>query len=62
MAQKSFEEKVNGHLFGRASREFEHKLHEILKMDGMTDAQKCAIEAENANAHAITSLMNNKHF
>lgn len=51
-----------GHLFGRASSEFEHKLHEILKMEGMTAAQKCAIEAASANVHAITKLMNNENF
>lgn len=51
-----------GHLFGRASREFEHNLHEILKMGGMTDAQKHAIEATSANVQAITKLMNNEHF
>jgi hypothetical protein len=51
-----------GHLFGRASREFEHKLYEILKMGDMTDAQKHAIEAASANAQAITKLINNEHF
>jgi len=50
------------HLFGRASREFEHKLYEILKMGDMTDAQKHAIEAASANAQAITKLINNEHF
>ena len=51
-----------GHLFGRASREFEHKMYELLKMGGMTDAQKHAIEAASANAQAITKLINNEHF
>ena len=51
-----------GHLFGRAASEFEHKMYELLKMGGMTDAQKYAIEAANANVHAITKLMNNEHF
>lgn len=51
-----------GHLFGRASREFEHKLNEILKMDGMTAAQKHAIEAAYANVQAISKLLNNEHF
>lgn len=50
------------HLFGRASREFEHKLNEILKMDGLTDAQKHTIEAAYANVQAITKLLNNEHF
>lgn len=51
-----------GHLFGRAASEFEHKMYELLKMGGMTDAQKHAIEAASANVHAITQLMNNEHF
>ena len=51
-----------GHLFGRASREFEGKLQEILKMEGMTPAQKCAVEAAQKNAQAITKLINNEHF
>lgn len=51
-----------GHLFGRAAREFEHKMYELLKMGGMTDAQKHAIEAASANVQAITKLMNNEHF
>ena len=51
-----------GHLFGRASREFEHKLQEILEMEGMTPAQKCAVEAAQKNAEAITKLINNEKF
>lgn len=51
-----------GHLFGRAAREFEHKTYELLKMGGMTDAQKHAIEAASANVQAITKLMNSEHF
>ena len=51
-----------GHLFGRAAREFEHKMDELLKMGGMTDAQKYAIEAANANVHALTKLINEEHF
>lgn len=51
-----------GHLFGRAAREFEHKMYELLKMGGMTDAQKYAIEAANANVHALTKLINDEHF
>lgn len=51
-----------GHLFGRAASEFEHKMYELLKMGGMTDAQKHAIEAASANVHAITKLMNDEHF
>lgn len=51
-----------GHLFGRAASEFSHKLYELLKMGGMTDAQKHAIEAANANVQAITKLVNNENF
>lgn len=51
-----------GHLFGRAAREFEHKMYELLKMGGMTDAQKYAIEAAKANVHALTKLINDEHF
>lgn len=51
-----------GHLFGRAAREFEGKMYELLKMGGMTDAQKHAIEAASENVQAITKLMNNDHF
>jgi hypothetical protein len=51
-----------GHMFGRASREFEHKLQEILEMEGMTPAQKCAVEAAQKNAEAITMLINNEKF
>ena len=51
-----------GHLFGRASREFEHKLQEILEMEGITSAQKCAVEAARKNAEALTKLMNNERF
>lgn len=51
-----------GHLFGRAASEFEHKMYELLKMGGMTDAQKHAIEAASANVQAISKLMNNEHF
>lgn len=51
-----------GHLFGRAASEFEHKMYELLKMGGMMDAQKHAIEAASANVQAITKLMNNEHF
>ena len=51
-----------GHLFGRAAREFEHKMSELLKTGGMTDAQKHAIEAASENVQAITKLMNNEHF
>ena len=51
-----------GHLFGRAASEFESKLYELLKMGGMTDAQKHAIEAAYANVQAITKLVNDEHF
>lgn len=51
-----------GHLFGRAASEFEHKMYELLKMGGMTDAQKHAIEAASANVDAITKLINNENF
>lgn len=51
-----------GHLFGRAAREFEGKMDELLKMGGMTDAQKHAIEAASANVQAINKLINNEHF
>lgn len=51
-----------GHLFGRTSREFEHKLQEILEMEGITSAQKCAVEAARKNAEALTKLMNNERF
>lgn len=51
-----------GHLFGRAASEFGHKVNELLKMGGMTDAQKHAIEAAYANVQAITKLVNNEHF
>lgn len=51
-----------GHLFGRAAREFEHKVYELLKMGGMTDAQKYAIEAASANVSALTKLINDEHF
>ena len=51
-----------GHLFGRAASEFEHKMYELLKMGGMTNAQKHAIEAASANVQAITKLINNEHF
>ena len=51
-----------GHLFGRAAREFEHKMYELLKMEGMTDAQKHAIKASSENVQAITKLMNSEHF
>lgn len=51
-----------GHLFGRAAREFEHKLYELLKIGGMTEAKKYAIEAANANVHALTKLINEEHF
>jgi hypothetical protein len=37
-------------------------MYELLKMGGMTDAQKHAIEAASANVQAITKLMNNDHF
>lgn len=51
-----------GHLFGRAAIEFRKKLYDILKMAGMTEAQKHAIEAANANVQAITKLVNDEHF
>ena len=51
-----------GHLFGRASIEFVNKLCEILKMDGITAAQKCAVEAVKENVAALTKLINNEHF
>ena len=51
-----------GHLFGRAASEFSNKLYDLLKMAGMTDAQKHAIEAANANVQAITKLVNNENF
>lgn len=51
-----------GHLFGRAAIEFRKKLYDLLKMAGMTEAQKHAIEAANANVQAITRLVNEEHF
>ena len=51
-----------GHLFGRAASEFSNKLYDLLKMGGMTDAQKHAIEAANANVQTINKLVNNEHF
>ena len=51
-----------GHLFGRAAIEFRHKLYDLLKMAGMTEAQKHAIEAANANVQAITKLVNADNF
>lgn len=51
-----------GHLFGRAASEFRDKVYEILKMGGMTEAQKHAIEAAKANVGAITKLVNDEHF
>lgn len=51
-----------GHLFGRAASEFSNKLYGLLKMGGMTDAQKHAIEAANSNVQAITKLVNNENF
>ncbi len=51
-----------GHLFGRAASEFRNKLYDLLKMTGMTEAQKHAIEAANANVGAITKLVNDEHF
>lgn len=51
-----------GHLFGRASHDFNHKILGILKMEGISDAQKHAIEAAYANVQAITKLLNNDHF
>lgn len=51
-----------GHLFGRAAIEFRKKLYDLLKMTGMTEAQKHAIEAANANVQAITKLVNDEHF
>lgn len=58
-----------GHLFGRAAREFEHKMYELLKRGGMANAQKHAIEGsiENIegsieNVQKITKLLNNEHF
>ena len=51
-----------GHLFGRAAGEFRNKLYDLLKMAGMTEAQKHAIEAANANVQAITKLVNEENF
>lgn len=51
-----------GHLFGRAAIEFRNKLYDLLKMAGMTEAQKHAIEAANANVQAITKLVNEENF
>ena len=51
-----------GHLFGRAAIEFRNKLYDLLKMEGMTEAQKHAIEAANANVQAITKLVNADNF
>lgn len=51
-----------GHLFGRAASEFRNKLYDLLKMAGITEAQKHAIEAANANVQAITKLVNDEHF
>ena len=51
-----------GHLFGRAASEFGHKVYKLLKMGGMTDAQKHAIEAAYANVNALTKLINDEHF
>lgn len=63
VADKLNEKDTNvGHLFGRAASEFSHKLYGLLKMGGMTDAQKHAIEAANSNVQAITKLVNNENF
>ena len=51
-----------GHLFGRAASAFRDKVYEILKMGGMTEAQKHAIEAAKANVQAITKLVNEENF
>lgn len=51
-----------GHLFGRAAIEFRNKLYDLLKMAGMTEAQKHAIEAANANVQTITKLVNEENF
>ncbi len=51
-----------GHLFGRASREYEKKLDEILELKGLSESQKCAVKAAEANIQAITKLMNNEQF
>lgn len=51
-----------GHLFGKASNEFENKLCEILKMDGITDTQKCAVEAAKEIVVTLTKLLNNEQF
>ena len=51
-----------GHLFGRAAKEFRNKLYDLLKMAEMTEAQKHAIEAANANVQAITKLVNEENF
>ena len=50
------------HLFGRTAKEFRNKLYDLLKMAGMTEAQKHAIEAANANVQAITKLVNEENF
>lgn len=51
-----------GHLFGRAAIEFRNKLYDLHKMAGMSEAQKHAIEAANANVQAITKLVNEENF
>ena len=51
-----------GHLFGRASHDFNNKLRDILKTAGISDAQRHAVEAAYANVQAITKLLNNEHF
>lgn len=50
-----------GHLFGRAAYEFANKLNNILSMEGMNGAQKCAVEAAKDNIQALTKLLNNEN-
>lgn len=51
-----------GHLFGRAAHDFNHKILDVMKTAGISDAQKHAIEAAYENVRAITKLLNNEHF
>jgi hypothetical protein len=51
-----------GHLFGRAAHAFNHKILDVMETEGISDAQKHAIEAAYENVRAITKLLNNEHF
>ena len=54
------EDKDVAHLFGRAAKAYEDKLYQVLKTEGITNTQKCTIEAAIANTTAITKLLNNE--